>query len=59
MGFVDALYGRRNVHAGHEHVHAHKHGHDHATPDKETMDKIAATGAVVSPECDTDCSPTH
>ena len=59
MGFVDSLYGRRNVHAGHEHVHAHKHGHDHATPDKETMDKITATGAVVSPECDTDCSPTH
>ena len=58
MGFVDGLYGRRNVApAAHERDHHHDHGHAHPAPAKDVADKIIASGAVVSPDCDSDCSP--
>jgi hypothetical protein len=61
MGFVDGLYGRRNApdrtHDSH-HDHDHDH-HAHAAPGQDAVGNITASGAVVSPDCDDDCSPTH
>ena len=50
IGFMDDLYGGRNAApAGHSHEHDRSHPHVEA--------KLPAAGAVVSPECDGDCSP--
>ena len=59
MGFADGLYGQRNTpNGGHGHSgHDYDHDHAHAAPGKEVTDKITASGAVVSPDCDDDCSP--
>jgi ABC-type nitrate/sulfonate/bicarbonate transport system substrate-binding protein len=50
-GFVDALYGQRNVTSA---TRAHDHEHSHAAIDVEA--KITASGAVGGPACDDDCS---
>jgi ABC-type nitrate/sulfonate/bicarbonate transport system substrate-binding protein len=56
MGFVDALYGQRNA-PEHGHHHDHDHAHAHATP---AADKVTASGAVISPDCDSeDCGHAH
>ncbi len=53
MGFVDGLYGRRNTAPP---GHAHDHDHGHAAPGKDAEAKITASGAVVSPDCDSNCT---
>ena len=52
MGFVDALYGRRNAPPAAT-IMITTHDHDHAHP---AVDKVTASGAVVSPDCDSNCT---
>ena len=59
MGFVDGLYGRRNMAAGMVHDH-HEHGQAHDEISKEMEAKATTTDAMVSFECDNeDCTLTH
>jgi hypothetical protein len=56
MGFVDGLYGRRNV-SSKDHHHGHQHNNDHAAPAKDALDKVTASGAAASLDCDSECGP--
>jgi ABC-type nitrate/sulfonate/bicarbonate transport system substrate-binding protein len=52
MGFVDNLYGQSDTApARHDH-----HGHEHAAASKDLTEKVAASGAAVSLDCDDDCA---
>src|SRR5207302_270231 len=51
MGFMDGLYGRRNA-VSHDYRHGHDHGHAHAAHSKEFENKVTASGAVGSVDCD-------
>jgi ABC-type nitrate/sulfonate/bicarbonate transport system substrate-binding protein len=58
MGFVDGLYGRRNVSDAHAHGHDHHHDHAHSESNGKVADNITASDAIPHLDCDTECGPT-
>ncbi len=59
MGFVDALYGKRNApEVAHGHAHDHSHeGHSH--PAGDTHGTVANASAVPDLDCGDECDPTN